>query len=219
MRTLHLTHRCLGGSLLRLLLAGVWISVTSGLHAQEPAPAAAETAPEAEAAQAVVYDTPEAVFAAAQAAFNERDWHLFFTCVALDRRDELVGEMAVTFASMAKQPGVDERIAALVEKHLPPDFDAMEVMLSSDNPRAEVVRLAQRMDDPEGFYADAMTLAIALRYGNAEDAVTITALSDLKFNEKKTAATGNVTITSPDSEEQQPWAFERYEDSWFLAMK
>lgn len=143
-----------------LLTASVILATAQAAAAQQAdAPPAVE--------EGAGYESPEAAFAAAQSAFNARDWSAFVECVTPAGRDELVGQFALAFASMAQQPGSDPRIAQLVEQYLPRDFDPTDIMLSDDAP-AETVRLAKRIGKPEEFFVAAMSLIFQMQYGQDE---------------------------------------------------
>lgn len=129
--------------------------------------AAAETSDAVLAEESSGYESPEAAFAAAQAAFNARDWSAFVECVTPAGRDELVGQFALAFASMAQQPGSDPRVAQLVEAYLPRNFDPTDIMLS-DDAQAETIRLAKRIGKPEAFFVAAMSLIFQMQYGQDE---------------------------------------------------
>ena len=138
-------HRRPVSLLAALLLA---VPTTLALAQDAPAPAdrvaAANGADAAEAAarpkiQPPPYASPEEVFAAAKAVFNAGDWRTFLEVVSPQRRDELIGEMAVGLARLAEQPKADERVVALVKTYLPEDFEPMEVLMGSDDPNWTLV--------------------------------------------------------------------------------
>ena len=202
------------------LTLGLGLSSTATTQgwAQEAPPAEPAAPAEDAAEETVVFETPEAVFDVAQAAFNEGDWKRFLACVAPDRRDEFIGEMAYTFASFARRADADPRVKKLVAEHLPKDFDPMDIM-GSEDPRAEVIQLAKQMGDAEGFFAGAMTLANDLRFGDAEDAASITDVSEFTYSEDQKTAQATVTITTPEGDVTEPWSFKQHEAGWYLSMQ
>ncbi|MEM9419948.1 MAG: hypothetical protein AAGA25_12980 [Planctomycetota bacterium] len=184
------------------------------------------------------FDTPEAAYEAARDAFNDRDWEAFVATVSPARRDEIIGQMAVALAAMAQQPGGDPRLGQLVEKHLPRNFNPMDLMMS-DNAEAESKLLVKRMGDPEGFFVDAMSLIFSMQYSKTELATPegeeatepaaeegngkqtldaeITAMDELTIDED--TATAIVTITTSTGDQRDPWTFDRYEGKWYLSMR
>ena len=201
-----------------VVAAGLWTlpGVSPGAVAQTTQAPAAEVDPavvaEAEAGVRVIYDR-------AAAAFNERDWPEFVDCVSPPRRDELVGQTAIGFATMAQMDGADPRVAELVAEHLPKDLDPVQLSMGSDDPRADRIRLAKRLADPMGFFAQAMSLAFALQYGDAMEEVKVTALQNLSFDPPHQHAAGEVTFAIPDAQRKDFWTFEKLEDGWFLSMQ
>ena len=179
--------------------------------AAPPAPADPATA-EAEAGVRVIFDQ-------AAAAFNDRDWPTFVECVSPPRREELIGQTALGFATLAQQPGVDPRVVELVQTHLPKNLDPASLSMGSDDPRADRVRLAKRLADPMGFFAQAMSLAFALQYADAPEEVKLTTLENLSFDEEQEHAAGEVTFVMPEAERQDFWTFEKFEEAWFLSMQ
>lgn len=134
------------------------------------------------------YDTPEAAYVAARDAFNARDWKAFVETVSPAHRDEIIGQMAVALAGMAKQPGSDPRLGALVNEYLPRNFDPMDLMMS-DNAQAETIRLAKRIGDPEGFFVDAMSLIFSMQYSKAELATAENAEAEPVAEESESEST------------------------------
>ncbi len=159
------------------------------------------------------------IFDQAAAAFNQRDWPSFVQCVSPPRRDELIGQTAIGFATLAQLAEADPRVQELVGRHLPRDLDPAALSMGSDDPRKDRIRLAQRLADPMGFFAEAMSLAFALQYGEAMDEVKVTTLQQLSFDEPLAHAAGEVTFAIPDAERQDFWTFEKYEEAWFLSMQ
>ncbi|MEO1235658.1 MAG: hypothetical protein AAFX76_02595, partial [Planctomycetota bacterium] len=104
-----------------------------------------------QAAEPATYDSPEAVFAAAQTAFNARDWAGFVDLVSPARRNQLVGQTAIAFATIAQQPDADPAFKALVEEYLPRDLDPMQLAIESESPQADAERLAKRIGKPVVF--------------------------------------------------------------------
>lgn len=211
-------------------------------------PATGQDAEIADQAQALAgHETPEAAFAAARDAFNARDWEAFVETVSPARRDEIIGQMAVAFAGMAKQPGSDPRLGVLVDEYLPRNFDPMDLMMS-DDAQAQTIRLAKRMGDPEGFFVEAMSLVFSMQYSTAELAsaedsdaaedpdtdtaqeqsdaadetkqtldAQITAMDELAIKEDRAEAI--VTITTTTGNQSDRWTFEQYEGRWYLSMR
>lgn len=138
-------------------VAALWVSPLA--HAQD--------AESSEVPVVTGYDTPEAAYAAARDAFNARDWAAFVDCISPARRNEIIGQLALALANMAKQPGSDPRLTVLVDQYLPRNFDPMALMMS-DNAQAETIRLAKRMGDPEGFFVDAMSLIFSMQFSTDE---------------------------------------------------
>ncbi|MEM1107782.1 MAG: hypothetical protein AAGH99_03735 [Planctomycetota bacterium] len=183
------------------------------------------------------YDSPEAAYAAARDAFNDRDWPAFVATVSPGRRAEIVGQMAVAMAGLASQPGSDPRIGELVEKHLPPDFDPMKLVMSEDA-EAEIVGLAELIEDPEGFFTEAMSLIFSMQYqrkelAGANDPVDteetdkddtkqsldaeIIGLEDLVIDGD--TAEGAVTVETSAGNQTERWAFEKYKGRWYLSIR
>ncbi|MEM9881694.1 MAG: hypothetical protein AAF800_02105 [Planctomycetota bacterium] len=186
-------------------------------------------------ADAQPFDSPEAVFAEAQTAFNQRDWAGFVGLVSPARRDELIGQMAVTFAFMAQQPGADPRVGAMVDAYLPRDVDPMDLMMTSDDPAAETIRLAKRIGRPQAFFAEAMEVAFALEHPDPDRAPRITEMNKVALDEEAQTAIGTITLEAPappaeaaDAESpdadglvtrEDTWSFARHEGSWYLTMR
>lgn len=204
---------------LAVLAGGTWSAqaqptdaesaVEGGAGAPEAPP------PEADARAA----SPKDIFERAQAAYNGRDWIGFVETVSPGRRDELIGQFAVTFATMAQQPEADPRIADLVERHVPKDLDPMDLLMASEDTQAELVRLARRMRDGQGFFAEAMSLAFDLEFGAEADEVKLVDLSEVVIDEPGTNAAGKVTVETPDGPRDDTWTFEQHEGGWYLSMK
>ncbi|MEM6457895.1 MAG: hypothetical protein AAF710_00725 [Planctomycetota bacterium] len=176
------------------------------------------------------FDSPEAVFAEAQTAFNQRDWAGFVALVSPPRRDELIGQMAVTFAFMAQQPGADPRVGAMVDEYLPGDFDPTDLMTASADPAAETVRLAKRIGRPQAFFAEAMEVAFALEHPDPDRTPRITEMNKVAIDEETQTAIGTIVLESPSppgegAEAESPvrredtWSFERHGGSWYLTMR
>ncbi len=207
-------------------------------EAQE-APAAGESE-----ALATGFDSPEAVYAAARDAFNAQDWDAFVATVSPARLNEVIGQMAVALAGMAQQPGSDPRLAVLVDEYLPRNFDPMQVMMS-DDAQAQTILLGKRMGDPQGFFAEAMSLIFSMQYSPAELApaedqepatpeseaqagatpqdtkqpldAQITAMDELTIQENRAEAM--VTITTSTGDQRDRWTFEQHEGRWYLSMR
>ena len=196
-----------------LLTVTIWAAPGGWAQSAEAPAAASDPAlAEAEAGVRVVFDR-------ASAAFNERDWPGFVECVSPARRDELVGQTAIGFATMAQMDGADPRVAELVAEHLPKDLDPAELSMGSDDPRADRIRLAKRLAEPMDFFARAMSLAFSLQYGEAMEQVKVTTLQNLSFDEPREHAAGEVTFQIPDDQRQDFWTFEKHEDAWYLSMQ
>ncbi|MEM7627319.1 MAG: hypothetical protein AAF333_17110 [Planctomycetota bacterium] len=162
---------------------------------------------------------PQAVFERAQQAYNERDWVAFVDTVSPNRRDELIGQFAVVLTNLAQQPEADTRVVDLVERHVPKDLDPTDLMMGSDDPQAELVRLARRMRDGQGFFAEAMAVVFALEFGEEADDVKLVELTDVVIDEPGDNAVGKVTVLTPDGPRPDVWTFEKFEDDWYLSMK
>lgn len=207
---------------LGLALAGsAWAQADD---AAAPAEAAAETPADAPAAEQKTpreplrAETPEACFEAAKTAFNDRDWRGFVDCVSPPRRDALIGQMAATFAMMAQAPEADPKVVELVRKHLPADFDPMQVLMSDDSD-SELARLSKGMRNSQRFFAEAMETAFALEYPDPDKAATITELTELQVQDEK--AHGMVHLAAPEREQPTTdrWNFERFDGAWYLTMQ
>ncbi|MEL7087384.1 MAG: hypothetical protein AAGL98_02905 [Planctomycetota bacterium] len=176
-------------------------------------------APESAAPADTPSASPQDAFDKARVAYNDRNWSVFVDTVSPGRRDELIGQFAVTFATIAQQPEADPRVAELVERHVPKDLDPMDLLMASEDTQAELIRLARRMRDGKGFFAEAISLAFVLEFGPEADTVKLTELSDVVIDEPGTSAAGKVTVETPDGPREDTWTFERYEGGWYLSMK
>jgi hypothetical protein len=177
-------------------------------------------AAEAPPAERPVHDSPEAVFETAKAAFNERDWVTFVDCVAPSRQMELVGTMAVAMAGYADRPGADARVKRLVDRHLPAGFDPARLQAEDGDPKAARVALAERLDDPLGFFAEAMALAFIIEHGEDAEQVRVSELAELVVEEDGDAAEGRVVIAGGEGEaKSDKWSFVREQEQWFLSME
>lgn len=194
--------------------SGQTAEIDSALEGDAGAPESTPPA-EAEAFKA----SPQAVFEQARKAYNDRDWIGFVETVSPGRRDELIGQFAVTFATIAQQPEADPRIVDVVERHVPKDLDPMDLLMASQDTQAELIRLAKRMRDGQGFFAEAVSLAFALEFGEQADEVKLTNLADVVLDEQETTAVGKVTIETPDGSREDSWSFEKFEGQWYLSMK
>ena len=213
---LHGLRRCLYLGAVGVLFVAVGSAGAQEAEAVAEASASSETAAE-EAGETA--EGPQEVFDRAQEAYNDRDWPAFVECVSPGRRDELIGQFAVTLANLAQQPEADARIVDLVARHVPKDLDPMDLMLSSDDPQAELVRLARRMRDGEGFFAESMAVLLEVQFEEDAEQIKLLGMSDLVINEDGTEAVGKVTTQTPDEPREDTWTFEKHEGAWYLSMK
>ncbi|MEM8739495.1 MAG: hypothetical protein AAGG38_13610 [Planctomycetota bacterium] len=184
--------------------------------ADPPPPPPPET--ETEAAS-TPRDTPQAVFDAAQSAFNARDWNAFVALVSPPRRDQLVGQTALVLANAAQDPEADPRMIELAQRYVPRDVDPMQLMLGSDDPKAEAERLGKRIGRPAEFYAAATKLFFDLQYPDPDTAPQITGLTELALGEDGRSATSQVVLRRPNGEAQDTWTYELHDGQWYLSMR
>ena len=164
-------------------------------------------------------ESPEAVYEAAKTAFNGRDWSGFLDLVSPERRDEIIGQTAMTFAFMAEQPEADPKVIEVVKEYLPDNVNATQLQMGTDDPKAERVRLAKRMGKPEEFFAAAMNLGLVLEHGDKAPEVQVVAMNDLETEEDGQSAKALAVVDTPDGQRKMRWAFEQYKGYWYLSMQ
>ena len=199
--------------------AATLLTIPSVGQPADPPPNGDPAAPASPAQNESGGKDPQAVFALAQAAYNQRDWAGFVQTVSPGRRDELIGQFAATFAHLAHQPEADSRVVDLVQRHVPKDLNPMDLLVGSADPRKDLVHLARRMRDGEGFFAEAMSVAFAMEFGDQASEVKLVELASLAVGEAGDNAIGKVVLQTPDGEREDEWTFEKYEDAWYLSMK
>jgi hypothetical protein len=207
-----------------LLTAPVVAQEDAEAPAADPPPAAEAPATDEDTPRTVVgedptLDRPEQVFEAAQGAFNARDWAGFLNLISPERRDEFIGQTAISFAFLAEQPGVDPRVVQVVEDYLPANVNASDLMMGSEDPQADRVRLAKRMGRPEAFFAEAMNLGLELEHGEQAGEVQVTELAELETAENGETAKGLAVMSTPDGERRMRWDFEAFKGQWYLSMQ
>jgi hypothetical protein len=164
------------------------------------------------------YESPEAVFEAAQQSFNDREWRVFIECVTPKGRDELIGGLAMALGMQSQDEASEEGKAAkkIVEKHLPSDFNPMSVMMA-DDPEKEMGKIVNGIQDPEGFFAAALGLVFESQFPEAR----ITGIADLEVAEDGETASAQVSLgqmDDPDNQQEDRWYFEKVGDAWFITM-
>lgn len=167
------------------------------------------------------YESPEAVFQAAKAGFNQENWPVFIECVSPRGRDELIGGLAMALGMMPSTVDEGNQAKTILKKYLPEDFNPMLVM-GSDNPEKQMSQIVNSIKEPEAFFAEALGFLMKLEFnGKNAEIVEMRNLKHAEPDEKKEyeTATATVVFKAGEKETMDDWAFEKIGDGWFITLK
>lgn len=196
---------------------------TTGAAVEAVSPEAPPPAKEAQnPAEPVKYDSPEAVFAAAKAAAEAKDYAaLVKTIEPKSRRDMAVGLIVVLGFVTFGDPSLKPEVEALVAKHGLPDEKGMKKIKGSN--RVKMKKLGDMIENPSALVVDAMQLFEKAvenqkakgkkkgRVSNPGNGIAFGELVDLKVNGDKAKAK-----MKPEKGKAKKIDFVKVEDSWYL---
>ena len=167
------------------------------------------------------YESPEAVFEAAQEGFNTQNWPVFIECVSPRGRDELIGGLAMAMGMMPKESAPGERAKEILAKYLPEDFNPMLVM-GSDNPEKAMGQIVNSIQEPEAFFAEALGFLMTIEFeGQDAKIMEMRGLTMAEPDEERAreTATAEVVFKAGEEETVDRWAFEKIGDGWFVTLQ
>lgn len=196
------------------------------MRLSHPALAALLLGPLAPAAVAQGYNTPQAVFDAAQSAQKKEDFKTFVGCLAPEAQKEMAAGLAFGGLNQQAAARADEKLRTqykpildTLDKHGLTDEVGKKVNLKPASPQeGEKVQreLLGLIKDPAAFAVDMMTAYSKTEPFNRKPPDMPTPeLTDVKVDGDK--ARGTVLVKAQGREFRQPIAFVKVGGSWKLA--
>jgi hypothetical protein len=177
--------------------------------------------------KAKVFDTPEAVFKASQAAAKKKDFKGFFNCLTQDSQKLMTGQLIMTgsmiksFASLDSTGKAAELIKPINEvfsKHGLKEEELKKKLKPTNDPKQAAKNMrgaAELVKSPANFCSD---LIAALEKANPKGAQPFVdgKLSDVKIDGDK--AKGMIAIKAGEKERKEPIEFAKVGGGWKLVL-
>jgi hypothetical protein len=174
-----------------------------------------------------VYDTPEAVFKAAQTAASKKDFKSFFSCITEDSQKLMTGQLVMTGSLIKASAGRDptgkatemiKPINEVFSKHGVTD-EALKKIKPPKSPEeaAKTVRtVAGLVKSPAAFCSELIAVLDKMNPKGGNDPFATGKLSDVKITGNK--ARGTIQMKVGESERKEPIEFAKVGGGWKLVM-